>query len=1198
MTPGHLLQLLGFEWRYQMRRWTFGAVVAACVFMAWAMVSTAFGPAGVALNSPYSVMMSMALLSQWLLLTQTLFAVNGVLRDDEHGMRELVLSRPISSTQYLALRLGGMVCAGAVVMAVATLALALFPHLLTVDGARHLPMRPATYVWGFTTLLLPNLLLVSAVLCAVAAFARNTLATYGGAIALFGLYIVTALLVGSPMMAGTIQATPFALARAAVLDVFGASAFFEQARYWTPAERDVRLVALEGRYLLNRVMVLLLTGLIVALTHRFAPLVTLRSARPPWWRRVRVRPDRTPAPTHRYQSVPPSAGSWRSIASTLRSACQMELRQLLATRTLVAVALLYVLVVAIEMVSSLSGAEYGTRLLATSGQLTDRLRDPTAGLAALCLTYFGAEIVWRDRAVRIDGLIDSTPAPNGVFVAAKLFALMAMPVAMTLIGLLVGVVVQAVSHALPIAPSVFLVQGWTIAAPFLLLAIAVLALHVLAPERWTGIIATLGLVLITQFGSALGITHPMLRYGAVPALSWSDLDRLGPAESSFHAFIFYWATVAFLLGTIGWALWRRGQDIGLARRVRLAWQRSTAGGRALLAGSTLLVSVTGALLFRETTLVHAFPSAAEDDAWQQSYEQRYRPRAARAQPVVTAIDLAVDLTPARRLAEVRGTLAIENRSAAAIDTVWIAWPRGIDVGTVSVDAPHQVTVDREYRVHQLVLARSLAPGARDRLHFSTRIDRGGVRAGDFETDVAANGSYITSLTLLPWFGYQPRYELSDTTYRRTLGLGAPSLSSRSHTAIDSLTTDVRNGGGAPWVAVRTVLSASGGQVPLGPGRRVREWTMDDRRYVEFHEDRLVRPLFAIAAGRFAVRTVAHAGVTIEFWHHPTHQANVERLLDATRSTLDELSLRYGPYRLSTLRMVEIPSSWRFGAFATPGMLFFTENRGLLTDPQQERVDLLTRRVAHEVAHQWWGHSVSPLGVEGQGTLIESLAKYAEQRVVARVHGEDALPALLAFDHDRYLEGRARAAETEASLLAATDDSYLIYGKGALAFHALHRALGDSLLTGALRTLATAEAGPRGAATMPMLRELLSSRVTTAAERALIDEWFLERVVHDLRGDTMTIVRKGLQFESTSSFAVQRVTMHGAVEQALPADGRQVTIVLYAADDTPLHEARVTVRNGRAVLHVITREVPAWAEIDPRLEMIDRARSDNIVRGAR
>jgi hypothetical protein len=81
-------------------------------------------------------------------------------------------------------------------------------------------------------------------------------------------------------MASSAPPTREALARAAVLDPFGLSAFFEQTRYWTVAERDARPVTLTGRLLVNRLLWLGVSGAVLAFAYaRFAFRVRLPERR-------------------------------------------------------------------------------------------------------------------------------------------------------------------------------------------------------------------------------------------------------------------------------------------------------------------------------------------------------------------------------------------------------------------------------------------------------------------------------------------------------------------------------------------------------------------------------------------------------------------------------------------------------------------------------------------------------------------------------------------------------------------------------------------------------------------------------------------------------------------------------------------------------------------------------------------------------
>ena len=557
-------------------------------------------------------------------------------------------------------------------------------------------------------------------------------------------------------------------------------------------------------------------------------------------------------------------------------------------------------------------------------------------------------------------------------------------------------------------------------------------------------------------------------------------------------------------------------------------------------------------------------------------------------------DLAVDFDPPRRSAVVRGTLTLRNRSESPIDTVWVLVRRDIARASVSIVGAREVTYDERFRVRALVPERPMQPGDSTTMEYEFMIDRGGVRADDFNRDVARNGSYLTAMTIMPVMGYRAGYELSNPLERRKRGLGEPTADPITPAAIDSLTRETRRAGTAlSWITLRAVLSSTDGQTALGPGRVVRSWRDGDRQYAEYRVDSPMPGFFAFAVGRFAVKRAQHGAVQIEFWHHPEHAQNVDRMMAAAASTLDLMGARIGRYKYETLRMVEVPSGWQFGAFATPGMLFFTENRGLLADPRDGDVDLLTRRVAHEVAHQWWGHAVSPLNAPGAATIVETLAKYAEQRVVADVRGEGALPAMLAFDHDRYLSGRGTDETAEPTLLTASDQAHIYYGKGTLAMHAMRDELGDSAVTRALATLYAREHGPFGAATAAELQALLRAEARTEESRLLVDEWFADRVLYDLRADTAVAIRIGAAYQVRAVFSVGRTALRGGRDVALAVEGLPMEVTVYGADgETVMHSSIVRVLHGRVELSVDVNGLPHAVEIDPRMLRIDRDRSNN------
>ncbi len=1194
--------MLRFEMSWQVRRLTFAAITLVLALFALLLVRQGYGPDAANINSPYSVTQSAAFLSLWLLFTQTVFCVHGALRDDEHRMHELIRSRPVSAWQIAGSRLSGIVGSGLLVMTIVLVVQLVSPYVIATDPERVGPFRVMPYVWVLITLMLPNVLLVSALLYAVAMFTRSTIATYVGAIALFALYMVTALTVDSPLFAGTSPPSAEAMARAAVLDPFGFSAFFEAGRYWTPAERNVRLIPLEGRFLTNRLLWLTVTMLVVSATYRWSRRLAVRTRGTFAWRRrsvARVATGDVSAarfPALAYGPVAPSDSWARSFWSALRGSLRTECGLLFGTWTVQALLLLFVASVVIETLSELSSGEYGTRLLATSALMMGRLSESLGVLGSLSVIYFAAEVMWRERQLRFDGVLDATPAASAAFYLGKVGALCAVPLAFTAVGLLTALVVQVTQGNEPVIASVYLGQLWFVTVPMLLRVVMIVALQLVSPNRWIGLIGGLAFTIGTMVSPTPMLEHPMLRYGVFPDAPYSDLDGFGAVPRSFTLLVVYWSGWAMLIAAVSWGLWRRGFDRGVWSRVRTmraTWGRSGTG--AALSGLAVIVLVGGPLLYRANRN-SPWESDRANAAWRVAYERSYRHVEAYAQPSIVHVAMAVDLAPERRVATVHGTLSLENRAERATDTMWIATRRDVRDASVRIDGARLVRFDARFGMWVFALAEPMMPGSRRQLTYAYAIDRGSLRVDGFAQDVAENGSYLLSTMLLPSLGYRTGYEEDNPRLRREAGLGEPREESAPLTAAltDSLTRVAKRGAGAAWFTLALTVSTAPDQIVVGPGRLTREWTANGRRYFAYRSDQPMTPVFSLASARYAVRRATQDGVTIELWYHPTHDRNVDRMLVAAQRTLQIMGTRFGAYPLPVLRMAEVPSGWRFGGFATTGALYFTEDRGMLTDERTQGIDLVSRRVAHEVAHQWWGHTVDPLNMPGGLLIVESLAKYAEQRVIASLYGEDAVAPILAYDHDRYLSGRARDASAEPTLVELADQSHLDYGKGALAFSALRAALGDSALTVALVALRAEQHGPRGAATAARLHELVRAAAATSLDQRLVDEWLHDRVLYDVALDSATTQRVGDHYRLAAFGRMQRIVQVGAEERTSAAEGQRLDIVVRGgdADTVVLHRGAATVTGGVVTIILDLATLPSEIELDPMVRWIDRDRSNN------
>ncbi|HQN06021.1 MAG TPA: hypothetical protein PLL76_02130 [Thermoanaerobaculia bacterium] len=1172
--------IAAFEWRTATRRLPFAAAALLMGLMGFALSATAFGPPELLLNGAWSVTSSVGFLTLVSVFAAILLTAPVLLRDEEHRMAEIVYTTAVTKRGYLLGRFAGALLATATAVLVGVAGLAAGTFLVPHDPARLAPFAPLPYLWAFAVLALPGVLLVSACLFAVAALTRSTPATYVAGVLLYLLYFVAALLADSPLLAGSGPQSAGAASLAALLDPFGLSAFLSDTRFWTVAERNERLVPLAGTFLGSRLVGLGAAGLALTVAYRRFAFRLAPGA-------GRVAADAGPERSDGPRAPSPGAVTTTPGLAAFGSTLRVELRALFRSAPLAALFALWIGYLAIETVQSFRSNELGTAVIPTAGLLVADVATALNVLGILFLVFFAAETAWRERLVRVSEVVDATPASSALVLLGKLGALSAVLVALAASGLATALAFQAVVGRFELAPLTWAALLPVAVLPLVLLALLVLLVQALVPNRHVGLALSVALIAFLHEGALGGPDHPLLRYAYAPRLTWSDLSGLSPGAESLGWFAAFWSAVAALLGVVTFGLWPRGTDPRLAPRLAALPRRWGRGGRlGAIACATLALAV-GGFAFHGTNVANRYETEADLLAWKAAYERSYRPIEARAQPMPAHLDAAFDLEPEARRLRVRGRLRLENRTPAAIDSVWVAARRDVRVASMTLAGAVPSDVDERFATRRFALASPMAPGAALDLAFDLLLERRSPSAAD-DADLVPNGTYVHGLAALPTIGYRRSWEISDPAARRRAGLPERAVDDDPDAHLPEspsrMTFDVR-------------VTTPANQHAVAPGALVSSTVAGDRRTSRFRAARPVSAYFAFASARYHVERVRHVGVDVEVYVHPGHRRNVARVLEAATRTLDLCVARYGPYPFPQLRIAEVPdASLRAGGFALPGVVFLAERRGFLIDAEAPgRVDLLAKRVAHEVSHQWWGHQLDPASGPGATALVESLARHTELRVLKSLRGAEALRPVLDHELDRYLTGRT--AGGEVPLVEVGRQPWLYYAKGSLAMAAISELAGEEAVDGALGgLLADAETTGRAPTARDLVARLLAA--TPAADRPLVEEWWTRSVLHDLR-ITEAIATRLPDGRYRVDVAVDGRTVEATegAEKERPFGGDVELVVRAARSDggddeaPPLHSARHRVR-GPARLSVLVDGRPGEVLLDPRRLLLDRDRADD------
>jgi ABC-2 type transport system permease protein len=979
-----LKEIVRFEWRHHSRQPAFLASAALFFLLGFALVASGFGADNVAVNSPYLVMESFGFLSLLALFAVAIFASNAVLRDDESRMREIVDTTPVARFPFLFGRFAGAFLATLTVVAFSALGGIVATVMPWIDPKRVAAFDLRPYLAAFGVITIPNVLFATALLFTIAMLTRNAIATYAAAMLSYILYLVCSALTDSPLMAQS-KAGGGGGTLPALLDPFGLTAFFDVTREWTAAAKNARFVPLVGTLLANRAICVVGALLLWAVVYR------KRSA---GFQPAGPRPSRPP----RRQDARGPAG-WKPAlltSSPYLSAAFMELRALFS-KTAVLLFVAWIVLAVTQIYSDVLDGEYRSTLYPATSLIVAALEQPLWMIGTILILYFGAEMFWREQRFRMASIVDSAPISGGVMIGAKLTALAALIASLIVGGIVTGVAVQISRGWFDFEPLVYLSLFYLVGLPLLLYAAVSLLIHALSPGKYAGMVFFLLFVIFTRRAPMLGLTHPLWRFGSGPPVPYSEMNGFGHFLGAFSVFMLHWSAYALLFVILATALWRR---IGAPVRERMRiLARPTPAVLALLA----VILATGAWIFAKTD--------TEDTlAWKADYEKTYKRFAALPKPRVTGVDANVDFDPAARTVRVAARYALVNDSARPIDTIFVAARRDTRLASLAISGARLAATDARFGMRRFELRPPLAPGARAELRFD-------LTTTEDNDSVVGNGSLLMSFLTLPSLGYRETYELRDPRERQKRGLPVAKETDAGDLGLDDEA--------AEWIDFRATVSTARDQIAVAPGRLEASGTRGARRWFRYRADAPILNRFGFASARYAVAKRQHGAVSIEVLHVPAHATNVPRMLDSAVAALDVMQAGFGKYPYRELRIVEVPSYAPFAGFALPQIVLLREDRAFLTDARDpDRPDLVARRVAHEVAHQWFGYRFIAPGAPGGLVVTESLTKYGELLTIEKLHGREHVRRFLEIELDRYLSGRTREENREVPLVRVENQPYL------------------------------------------------------------------------------------------------------------------------------------------------------------------------------
>lgn len=1192
-----LLGITGFEIRYQLRNPVFWVSIAIFFLLGFGLTASenvSIGtPGAVYENAPYAIAIATTILSLFYLFVVTAFVANAIVRDETSGFAPIVRSTSVTNSQIVIGRfLGGLIIAwlGYLAVPIGMWAGSIMPW---VDPETIGPQNPSFYAWNYALFALPNILLTSALLFALATVLRSMMAAYIGAVALVMGYLVTISIVGQKIE----YRETFAR-----YDPLGNGALREATRYWTQAEMNGRLVELSGTVLFNRVLAIVIGLLFLGFTvWRFT-----MTERAPSKRRLRKLAKRE-ARDARVAAIVPALDGGRVIARDARPSrwvqfmtrLRIEVRQVLTSPGLIVLSIFAIGNTAAGL--WLGQSTYGTSEHPTLSATINNVRGGFQIILLMVAVFYGGELVWRERDRRLNEILDSTPVASWVMTVPKILAIFLVLLVINLVGMATGLFYQLVAGA----PQFGIMQylGWFIlpaAIDGLLIAILAVVVQVISPNKYVG----WGIIFVwfvgTIFLSNMGYANPLYTYDATPNVPLSDFVGAGSFWIGAETLQFYWLCFALILAVIAHLLWPRGTDLGLRVRLKRMRRHATAAPLAIAGIAALAMAATGAYAYYNIKVLNRYQTADEAEKFSADYERKYLKYEKLPQPAVTRVVMDVQLFPKERRLIVNGRYDLKNLTQSPIRDVHVRQTdQDAEFLKVELTGARLVSDDKifGYRIYRFDTP--LAPGATAVMTFSSRIWHRGFKAAAPATDVIENGTFANNSQFAPTIGMSQQGLLSDRAKRRRQGL-QPELRPAK---LEDLSATARNYTNADWVTSDITLTTDAGQTPIAPGDRVSDVTRGGRRTAHFVSSAPILNFFSIQSSDYKIATRDHNGINLSVYYHLGHDWNVPKMLTAMGAALDYYRANFGPYQFNYARIVEFPGFAGSFAQAFAGTMPYSESIGFNADTSDPtKIDWTTYVVAHEMAHQYWAHQVIGADMQGGTVTSETLAQYSALMVMKHLYGPDKIRRFLKYELDQYLTNRKGEVVEEVPLERVENQGYIHYRKGAVAMYLLQERLGEAAVNRALARF-DAKFRFKGA---PYLRSFdligeFRKEARTPEQQQLITDLFERITVYDLKVTEASTRKVGADWVTTLTVAADKYYASGKGAETRTKLAEPIEVGLFTArpglgefsgkdvivmNREPLH-------NGAQRITLKSKRKPTFAGVDPYNFYIDRNSDDNV-----
>jgi ABC-2 type transport system permease protein len=654
-------------------------------------------------------------------------------------------------------------------------------------------------------------------------------------------------------------------------------------------------------------------------------------------------------------------------------------------------------------------------------------------IIGLITFLYAGILIHKDRTANIHQLVDVTPTPNWVLMGSKFIALIKIQAVLLSVVLIVGILVQTIRGYYNYEIGLYLFDLYALSFVSLIIwAMLAFFVHSVLPNQYVGFF----LLILFSIGigglDSIGIKLDILKFNSAPILEYSDLNGYGNQLRSYFFHKLYWLFFGGLLLIGGLLFWVRGYTQNFRERVLISLVRPTKMVIRIASTLFMFFLITGSVIYDYAYTSEPSISEKQKTLHKIELERKFGHLKNSVQPRLSRVNIHMNLYPEERNYTSTGILTFVNKSDQPIDTLTLNFPVNANSEYLLSSNAEVLLSDSVLNIDILKFKEPLLPNDSLFLEFSTN----SIPSTYFlsNSEVIENGTFMLADLFSVGLNEENKEVLPSD----------PKASQNSYV-----------GNNIDPFDFEAVVSTSGDQVALAPGELQERWTDGNRTYFHYKSNEKIRNGIVFNSGRFKVKRERFNGIDLEIYHHTTHTFNLDRMMDAMKATLEFAEEHYTPYQFKQMRIIEFPKTYGDFAQSFANTIPYSEFAGFISKEDtsdNNRVDQVFRLVAHEMAHQWWGHQVVPSNALGSRIITEGLAEYTSIKVLEKEYGEEAGQLYLKFLSNRLKRTEAKTNNTSTPLvLAEPDQAHLNYHKAALTYLYLENEIGETAFKNALKT---------------------------------------------------------------------------------------------------------------------------------------------------